>query len=234
MKVLFTPTNKRMDQSVFPILAYEENLSRFVDNGTGFLINEDGYFISAGHVFKNETRNYFAFVNSENYPIEIIYREYLEGSDQVVPIYLDLVIGRIRDVKIEEDKCLSFSTDIKVKDELTLFGYSPRDLISSGSAILPVENYGESLPKFKSLSVICDRLSIWRKRDTGIIWFTNCLTIFMHNILAFGMSGGPIVDSGNNVFGMLITRDSCLSSMYIISILEKNNIKYKYINKPCT
>lgn len=215
----------------FPILSFEDGNSESLDNGTGFFVNTDGVFLSAGHVFKDEKRTYFAIIDGERKPIKIIYKEYQEQESQSPPTYFDLVVGLVYNVSLNNHDTIIFSNEVKIDDKCELFGYSKQELRKRQSVIIHTSEEAQEnrIPKLRTLIATCNRLAAWRRNEKNdIVWYTNCISMNMNDILAFGLSGGPFILDQNNVVGMLITADTCLSSQYLMSILDKNNIKYSF------
>ncbi|WP_321294881.1 hypothetical protein [Marinifilum fragile] len=132
-----------MKSGIFPILAFERDNSEFVDNGTGFIINSDGYIITAGHVISNNGWKYYANIGNELYPIKEVYREYLSKDDQMPPSYKDLFIGRI-DCQINQEDIVMFSEAIKKDEYYSACGYSSRNLTTSPSKLLTFDVNNEN------------------------------------------------------------------------------------------
>jgi hypothetical protein len=89
---------------IFPILAFsrtdEDFTGKFL-NGTGFLINDQGHFYTAGHNFFKRERgseaerlNCFALINGELIPTRVLFLEYDRDSDR---LKIDFACGEIVD-----------------------------------------------------------------------------------------------------------------------------------------
>ncbi|MDE6144579.1 MAG: hypothetical protein K2F94_10990 [Muribaculaceae bacterium] len=65
--------------------------------GSGFIINDKGVFLSAGHNFKDTSFKYFGVHDSQQYEIEELFSEYIEpeeyNSDDT--ICKDLFVGKL-------------------------------------------------------------------------------------------------------------------------------------------
>lgn len=65
--------------------------------GTGFIVNDKGVFLSAGHNFKDTSFKYFGVHDSKQYEIEKLFSEYLDpeeyNSDDT--ICKDLFVGKL-------------------------------------------------------------------------------------------------------------------------------------------
>lgn len=220
-----------MNNSVFPILAFEDSIKDYVDNATGFFINKDGVFISAGHIFKDKSRKYFARIDNKLYPIEFVYEEYIKPELQKPPSYKDLFIGKIN-FDSKQIKPLSFSLSKEKKSKYFACGYSSRIPISN-QKIKKQEDlcFDDCEIEIKQLNYHKLQFKyygekMFRTLGVEIHWFDNGFVIEMNNKPASGLSGGPVI---HDLFvkGVLIAMNNCISSDYITSVLRGYGIDYK-------
>lgn len=85
----------RIEEWVFPILGYKGNDPNHSEYGTGFFVNNNGYFITAGHVLKNNDLCYKAQIAGQLLDIEVVYFEHISKNDQRPPICKDFAICRM-------------------------------------------------------------------------------------------------------------------------------------------
>lgn len=85
----------KLDASIlsvcFPICCVSES-NGIVDSGTGFIINNNGVFLSAGHVFENGMNNYKVYYKENEYKVEAIYKEHDKDKGE------DLFIGKLVEI----------------------------------------------------------------------------------------------------------------------------------------
>jgi len=237
----YSSNYEKMENSIFPILAYEESKDETMDNGTGFFINSKGYFITAGHVVNNGKWKYFANINDELYPIKEIYIEYLDQTIQKAPIFKDLFIGKVEYSPSVSNICI-FSDTIEIDDFCLACGFTSRNLLPQINKLLTFEELLEDDNlvskdtsnkvkskhkefKFYEIELKYYKSFIYRAFNGDIQYFENGLTVDMKNINFAGMSGGPLLKEGT-VRGMIIARDNCISGKYIMSKLNELSIEY--------
>jgi len=64
---------KSIEKSCFTIIVHNQ-IKEIIDRGTGFFINADGYFITAGHVVVDPTLSYYALIGN-GLPMDIKFKE---------------------------------------------------------------------------------------------------------------------------------------------------------------
>jgi hypothetical protein len=230
-----------MNKSIFSILAYEKDKDDTADNGTGFFINSEGYFITAGHVINNVELKYYANINDELYPIKEIYREYIDQTLQKAPIFKDLFIGKVEYTPSAYNIC-EFSDAIEINEYYLACGFTSRNLIPQIKKPITFDELFEDddlvsedtsynvKSKYKNLNfyeieVQYYKSFIYRVFGGDIQYFENGLTVDMKKIIIAGMSGGPLMKE-NKVRGMVFARDNCISAAYIMSKLNELSIEY--------
>jgi len=94
-------------------------------SGTGFLINNDGIFISAGHNFKQDVTSYKAFYNNREYQISCVHMEYDDERG------LDLFVGRLDDFNevLPCDIDLGSSDELEIGATLCFCGFNRRNRV---------------------------------------------------------------------------------------------------------
>lgn len=225
-----------MIKGIFPIIALENE--EIIENGTGFFVNSEGYFITAGHVVNNETNKYNAQINDKLYSIKEIYKEYCQQQQQNAPIFKDLFIGKVDYLPSVDDIC-RFSDLLEVNEFSSVCGYTSKTLIPELKAQITIdelydldfENDGSSdfpTPKLKTLryyeiKTICEQLFIYRTYNGDIQYFKNGIMVDMREIDLSGMSGGPLMKDGT-VMGMIIAKNNCISARYMMCKLSELNI----------
>lgn len=59
------PEKQNFENWVFPIIGRISSVDKIYSNGTGFFINNEGFFVTAGHVIENQTLAYKVFLNDK-------------------------------------------------------------------------------------------------------------------------------------------------------------------------
>lgn len=211
---------------IFPILVYDSEGKNQVDTGTGFFINEMGYFVSAGHVFKNSKEKFFAEVGDLKLPIKIVYKEYLERDDQKTGEYRDLMFGKIIH-ELAGIAPLSLASNIASCQSFIAKGYSKQIINEPNTTIEElweddVDSFSNELRYYELPFRFMDN-HIYFNPDQI---FMNGFCINMKGQNMYGMSGGPVI-CNDLVSGVLVTTDNCVGSTYIMSKLKDLNIYFK-------
>jgi len=188
-------------QIAFPIYK-GKNKENSEFEGTGFLINEEGHFISAGHVFKESDNKYFAWINNTMHEIECVLNEYVEPENQIAPIYKDIFIGIVKQL-ISNSYDLCFSKTLNKADNYIAYGY--------------IENT-------KLLLKDTPATLLFRFAPSGDENFEN-IWMPKGNDIEPGMSGGIVIYE-NSVKGLVLARGKILEPSYIIEKLQKLGIKH--------
>lgn len=209
--------NTRILNVCFPICCLSES-NTIIDSGTGFIINKNGLFLSAGHVFQKNISNYKAYYNNNEYAINIIHCEYNKNKGE------DLFIGEL--VGFEEE--LSFRIEltnpnlINNNSELYSAGFNSikSHFAEKGDTGYLIEcngtpYYGHVL-SFK-LVELKDK-PIARHQDKRL-HLSNMRILSIATTPTYrGLSGGPVF-LDNKVFGVFLA-DVFVTSDYIQGILK--------------
>jgi hypothetical protein len=215
-------------ENIFPIIGCECNIVDDFSLGTGFFINETGYFLTAAHVLKNKKRSYKALINDEKYDFEVVYIEYIVSSKQVPPICRDLAICKISNFKKDISISYLFNSDFLVNQTVFFSGYR---LINTPCKIDELEVLGKKfvyLYKLKSKDLKHEsaiRITSISGNDIldNRLICSNTRSLNIEEL--HGMSGGPVYYE-KSVFGMLIG-DCYILSEYIVEKLNELKIDYK-------
>lgn len=206
---------------LFPIKGYKSSTRTHFENGTGFFVNNDGFFITAGHVLSNNELDYKAILNDEEFDFEVLFREYVCLERQEQPFCKDLAICR---VDIQKDVAHYFSTKHPNNQTVQFSGFS-RNLIYGGQfdSIKRGDLYLQHgkgideksvIPRFEDVRPIC--------MNTRSLKLTE-------GIRFNGLSGGPVYD-GKSIYGMFIGIEYILSE-YIIGKLCQLGVSVSKIHE---
>jgi hypothetical protein len=217
-----------MNNSIFPILSFNDSSHEPIYSGTGFFINKGGIMISAGHVIKDEKIEHFALIDAIKYPIELIHKEYVEYTQQKEPIYLDLFIGKIG-FDLRKIKPLTFSNEVMEDLQYIARGYSSKPLSNDEQSFISLDELNlEEFPpvlKYFEFPFLCSNLKMIREFEMNKQYFKNGFAVKMDGVLPFGLSGGPVMFK-DSVKGIVILQNNCISSEYITSRLKKCKINF--------
>ncbi len=215
-------------ENIFPIIGFECNREDDFSSGTGFFINEKGYFITAAHVLKNKKQIYKVLIEDVKYDFEVIFIEYIDSNKQTPPICRDLAICKILNYHFNITLNYSFNSNFLVDKSVFFSGYRR---INQPCKVDEIEVFHKKfvyLYKLTSNDLKSDS-PIRAKTNNGEEFLDNrliCKNTRSLNIKEYhGMSGGPVY-SEKSVFGMLIS-DSYILSDYIVEKLNELEIDYK-------
>lgn len=224
-------TELEIGEWVFPIISRKFGESNLASFGTGFFINNEGHFITAGHVLGDSNKAYKAFINEKEYDFEILH---IENTKKEPPICEDLAICIITNLESKTKYEHAFVENNINGENLYFSGYSLskifgcliRTIWISENEILYLltpnahdEKIFEATRKVQivggeiivDLRPICENVrSLVLKRDFN------------------GLSGGPVYKD-KSIYGMLIGKEYILSD-YIVEKLKQFNIKF-YTNQ---
>jgi hypothetical protein len=224
--------------AVFPIVSYENMNNVFSGNGTGFFINSNGGFVSAGHNFKQSNRNYFAVIDGVEIPLGAFrHLEYVDLENQVESTYFDLAIGEISNCHSHKYLCFSSALDLNPGEPLVVSGF----VKGMDRSYISIEDLNEMEvqlfdPKATALRQLEKRLlnaKFVRKGFSHIATLINLRGEFTNGVSIqldqpsepHGISGGPVIFKGI-VFGVYIAVSAAISSEHVISILQRENVSY--------
>ena len=191
--------------------------------GTGFIIDNNGTFLSAGHVFKDASVGHYAYYKNVKYDYEEIFLEYMsiELYSKESKYCRDLFIGKLLDFheKVDNSFHLADSSSLKIEDPLFVMGYSKSNSFSETSQT--IDNTTLNLNKIRT--VLCLHNDIIQKdkhRNMDLrLSMKNIKTIKLNNIERFhGLSGGPVFRE-KEIFGVFIA-DLFITSEYIMNVLK--------------
>lgn len=206
-----------MKRVIFPILGFDPSDKRCdgeFDSGTGFLINNEGYFFTAGHNFYRKERGSdelieltcFAYIDNQLIEIERLYIEYVKDFE-----------GRKKDFAYGKLKIPSYKINPNViidSEDCLMIGYSIRDL--------PFEII--ETVQFKDTNFNLYKVPI---TPTSNIFEYHSIKIFYDNVLFFdctknmdffGLSGCPVIKK-NILCGVLVS--NCFITMdYLETIVN--------------
>lgn len=216
-------------ENVFPIIGFGNDEPNDFSLGTGFFINENGYFLTAGHVVIDKTKSYFAIINKERYKFEIVFIEYVDKEKQDVPICRDLAICRLIDLNstIPEDYSFIFNSD---EDKIVFYsGYQMKSLPSRITYVEIDDEKKVSLYKLKDKDIKLKeqqrKILVCNGEFSDKRPICDNVKSLKEERIVKGMSGAPIYFE-KSVFGMLIG-DCYILSEYIVEKLNKYKIQYK-------
>lgn len=196
--------------------------------GTGFIIDDNGTFLSAGHVFKDASVEHCAYYKNTKYNYETIFLEYISAEvySKESQYCRDLFIGKLLDFrqKIDSSFLLTDSSPLKIEDPLFVRGYSKSNSCLETSQT--IDNTTLYLNKIHT--VLClqnDIIQKDRHRNMDLrLSMKNIKTIKLNNIERFhGLSGGPVFRE-KEIFGVFIA-DLFITSEYIMDVLKNLVIK---------
>lgn len=199
-----------IEQSCFTIIVRSPN-HEIIDRGTGFFINADGYFITAGHVVVDPTCRYYALIGNE-LPMDIKFKEYVDQQSYRSNLYMDLAFGKI-DHQPKNFIKLS-PIGLQPGQSISLNGFDNLELTS-------IDNTFSSYPAQTNHSPAEKTNKITKE----LFVMVNVYTIAGLNLVSKGLRGGPIV---HNNFCCAIVNNSteCLTSLYIIEQLETAGVQF--------
>ncbi|MBB6273565.1 hypothetical protein HDF26_004025 [Pedobacter cryoconitis] len=204
----------KIKSSCFLIRVQDQN-NQTIDRGTGFFINDEGNFLSAGHVFKRQDCTYLAEIESNVYPITTIFHEYVDQDHYTDRIYHDLVIGM---VNFKSEHFLSLANEKPtISTSLNLSGFNRPDAKSKEADISIFNTYNSKVD-------VAGVVKVNREID-DFFQITNVIKIVEVPLYVAGLSGGPIT-IGNVCYGTLCTISECLQSRYIIEKLKEFKIPF--------
>lgn len=197
-EITFEPKSKNC------IAIFNDSEDKYI--GTGFIIDETGKFLSAGHNFKETKIKYKAYYQQNEYEIETIYFEYDEMGR-------DLFIGRLTGFKEEIDGtfCLESTNELELNHRLYVGGFNS---VKYSGIPEPIQIKQHTLFKHDistKLTILEERKdisSIRHKIDCRLQCENIKLLDLTNPEKYYGLSGGPVYDK-NNIYGV------CIADMFI-------------------
>lgn len=184
--------------------------------GTGFIVDNCGLFISAGHNFKTED-NIRAYIQGKEYNIKLLEKEYIEREP------IEFAIGRLLNFDLEiQEPIFATGEYLNIGSEIKLCGLK-KDIVHQSEILERI-----SLPS--GITVYKQRI----ERIIPEIKRNNPLSIVIEDSKGFavpfetidqalnihGFSGGPAY-VGNKVYG-IITSHCFIKTDYWLPILNKH------------
>ena len=185
-------------------------------NGTGFIINSSGYFLTACHNIHEDVESCTAYYDNGEYLIRMIYKEYdQEGKD--------FFLGQLKDF----DNAPNITFDLLRTDSLTIgdslhtYGFNQHHYYGE-SPIIRVNDISYYSHKLNLTLVTLEEKSAFRRLDPRIGNENIKLLNDFSTTKYYGLSGGPVYFE-NTVCGVLIA-DMFVPSYYIIETCRENGI----------
>ena len=203
---MFTKAAKRVLDWIFPILTIRQNTEgKFICGcGTGFIINKEGFFMSAGHVLdaRGERIAYWTGTIRDNIEMYTL--------DQNA----DLAVGKLKDARgvVSGNSYPSFAKhadmDVPLGKSMCVAGYPLNDvrpgLDKDNETVIPSsQTFHEAAPYFVE--------GIFSRAVRSPVTFENTTVRVVHlaDLTAHGLpgqSGGPAFDKDAIIYGTVIRR----------------------------
>lgn len=212
------------EQSCFSILVRNPN-HEIIDRGTGFFINKDGFFITAGHVVKDPTCKYFALINDKEALIEVKFKEYVLQDAYRSELYMDLAFGKI---SYHPKSVIKLSSNqLQPGDTVELNGFSkdsPKDwAIDTDDLNEPDKNI--RFYNSYSTQINSDPTIKVNKIANKHFIMTNVYALEKVMANMKGLSGGPIMYK-DGCIGIVNNTQECLRSTYIMEQLTSAGVEF--------
>lgn len=194
-------------------------------NGSGVLINNNGIFISAAHIFKNDNNILKAWFDDQIYEIEIIYKEYESGK-------YDFLVGKLKDfqpIRFCELPILKDCVNLSIESSVFVSGFKRTRVITTELIKRINIDHQLELIKQRQESKIVD-FHIAQK-NIPIVLRGDCLswrkfTCHAKDDMKFsGFSGGPVYFK-DKLYGVVLS-NYFLKSDYIMKKLDNLHIDYR-------
>lgn len=184
--------------------------------GTGFLVNNENYFVTAGHVFKDKANsNFFGVIDNRIFKLNCIFSEYEKLENNETKTHRDLIIGQIEELKGNN---LEITFNCNTIDQLKTYA------IQYQSGYLK-NNFQPTLSRPISCNFYLDPLHPLNSNYDN----TLLVPIPEQNNIIPGMSGGPII-SNNTIIAIITNRSVCIKSEYLVMKLSDLDIKVQIKN----
>ena len=203
---MFTKAAKRVLDWIFPILTIRQNDKGelFSGCGTGFIINDEGFFVSAGHVLDSSGGPVAYWTASVYDNIEMY------TLDQNA----DLAVGKLKDARgvVSGKSYPSFANhadmDVPLGKSMCVAGYPLNDvrpgLDKDNETVIPSsQTFREAAPYF--MEGIFSRAV----RSPVTLRGTTVRVVHLADLTAYGLggqSGGPVFDKDAIIYGTVIRR----------------------------
>jgi len=215
-----------IEQSSFSIIVRNQ-ADEITDRGTGFFINKDGYFITAGHVVEDPTCKYFALIGNAEHALDIKFKEYVKQDAYRSPVYMDLAFGK---VAYQPQNFMKLGTKkLQPGNTVELNGFNKHVPASLARTIDELDELDieENDRFFNSYATLIDSVPALKTNAVTKEHFimNNVYTIEPVNQVIKGQSGGPITQ--NDVcYAIVNNAAECLTSIYIIDQLTSAGIEF--------
>lgn len=194
-------------------------------NGSGVVINDNGIFISAGHIFKNEKDKFKAWLNDQIFEIEILYKEYDNEKS-------DFLIGKLKDfqsIRFCELPIIKDCGNLLIGNTVYVTGYKRKRIITTDLLRrINIEKEFDLLKQRQESEVFGTNQT---EKDIPIILQWNCLTwrkFTYHgkeDMKFMGFSGAPVYNK-DELYGIVLS-NYFLKSDYIMTKLDEFKIDYR-------
>lgn len=220
-------TEPEIGDWVFPVFSREFGECNLASFGTGFFINNEGHFITAGHVLSENNKAYNAFINGKEYDFEILH---IENEKKEPPICEDLAICIIRNMESIAKYDYAFVENRINGENLSFSGYSLRKYIGCSKRTIcineneplhlltPNANDAKIEVPTRNVQIVGGQIIV----DLRPICENVRSLVFNRDFK--GLSGGPVY-KGKSIYGMLIGKEYILSD-YIVKKLKQLNIQF--------
>lgn len=216
----------KLEEWIFPIIGRSCGETNTVSLGTGFFINNEGYFVTAGHVLKKIEQIYKAVIDDNEYDFELIFIEYMIKESQNPPICKDLAICKLKN-KIKKEISYVLDSNFSSGKILTLDGFSKQNY--PGRATIGAQRTNQHFYRWVATAQDIKKQDPGEIKNTDIDkrpYCKNTRSLVVKRELN-GLSGGPVYDN-TSIYGMLISNEYILSE-YIIEKLDQLKIPFNKI-----
>jgi hypothetical protein len=210
-----------INEWVFPIIGYKFGNNILSEYGTGFFVNNEGYFITAGHVLQNNDLYFKAQIDGQLIDFEIVHIEYISKNEQRPPICKDFAICKMN--FNSKFNCKLIQTYLE-DGKISISGCTVKPV--SKLTISPIKNgdFYISMVKIKNEKLNSPRKLPEKELDYRPICKNTMSLILPEEIHYDGMSGGPVYRA-NNIYGMFIGIEY-IQTEYIIEKLNQFKIPF--------